>query len=71
MSTAGMNEKAGGATNRHDPAGRLKLLEVKVGIFRQILPEIFKRVPEAVILVVRDLYGLSSPVGSAATRFAC
>ena len=36
MITAGMNEKAGGATNRNDPAGRLKLLESNVGIYRQI-----------------------------------
>jgi L-lactate dehydrogenase len=35
MITAGMNEKAGGATNRSDPAGRLKLLESNVGIYRQ------------------------------------
>jgi len=54
MITAGMNEKAGGATNRNDPAGRLKLLESNVGIYRQILPEIFRMVPEAVILVVTD-----------------
>jgi L-lactate dehydrogenase len=54
MITAGMNEKAGGATNRSDPAGRLKLLESNVGIYRQILPEIFRTAPEAVILVVTD-----------------
>src|SRR6266705_1899961 len=54
MITAGMNEKAGGATNRNDPAGRLKLLESNVGIYRQILPEILRTVPEAVILVVTD-----------------
>ena len=54
MITAGMNEKAGGATNRSDPAGRLKLLESNVGIYSQILPEIFRTVPEAVILVVTD-----------------
>src|SRR5258708_35601751 len=54
MITAGMNEKAGGATNRNDPAGRLKLLEANVAIYRQILPEIFRTVPEAVILVVSD-----------------
>src|SRR5713101_9140991 len=41
MITAGMNEKAGGAINRGDPAGRLKLLESHVGIYKQILPEIF------------------------------
>ncbi len=54
MIAAGMNEKAGGATNRNDPAGRLKLLESNVGVYRQILPEIFRTVPEALILVVTD-----------------
>jgi L-lactate dehydrogenase len=49
-----MNEKAGGATNRSDPAGRLKLLESNVSIYSQILPEIFRTAPEAVILVVTD-----------------
>ncbi|HMJ86987.1 MAG TPA: hypothetical protein VK504_27600 [Vicinamibacterales bacterium] len=54
MITAGMNEKAGGATDRNDPAGRLKLLASNVGVYRQVLPEIFKAAPEAVILVVTD-----------------
>jgi hypothetical protein len=54
MITVGMNEKAGGATNRNDPAGRLKLLESNVGIYKQILPEIFSTVPGPVILVVTD-----------------
>jgi L-lactate dehydrogenase len=54
MITAGMNEKTGGATNRNDPAGRLKLLESNVAVYRQVLPEIFKTAPEAVILVVTD-----------------
>src|SRR6202521_283281 len=54
MITAGINEKAGSATNRSDPAGRLKLLESNVGIYGKILPEIFRAVPEAVILVVTD-----------------
>ena len=54
MITVGMNEKAGGATNRNDPTGRLKLLESNVDIYRQILPEIYRAAPEAVILVVTD-----------------
>jgi len=54
MITAGVNEKTGGATNRNDPAGRLKLLESNVGVYRQVLPEIFRTAPEAVILVVTD-----------------
>jgi L-lactate dehydrogenase len=54
MITVGMNEKSGGATNRNDPSGRLKLLEANAGIYRQILPEISKAAPDAVILVVTD-----------------
>jgi L-lactate dehydrogenase len=54
MITVGMNEKAGGATNRNDPAGRLKLLESNAAIYRQILPGISKAAPDAVILVVSD-----------------
>ena len=54
MITAGLNEKGGGATNRNDPAGRLKLLESNVGIYREILPEMFRTAPEAVILIVTD-----------------
>ena len=54
MITVGMNEKAGGATNRNDPAGRLRLLESNAAIYRQILPEISKAAPDAVILVVTD-----------------
>jgi L-lactate dehydrogenase len=54
MITAGINEKTGGATNRDDPAGRLKLLESNIGVYREILPEIARTVPEAVILVVTD-----------------
>src|SRR6476660_5359808 len=49
MITAGVNEKAGGATDRSDPAGRLKLLESNVGVYKQVLPEIFKAAPKAVI----------------------
>src|SRR5437868_6393159 len=32
MITAGVNEKAGGATDRNDPAGRLRLLEANAAI---------------------------------------
>jgi L-lactate dehydrogenase len=54
MITAGMNEKNGGATNRNDPAGRLRLLDVNVDVYNQILPQLAKAAPEAVILVVTD-----------------
>src|SRR6201996_2293072 len=35
---AGVNEKAGGATDRNDPAGRLRLLEPNVKVFQDIVP---------------------------------
>jgi len=31
---AGINEKSGGATDRGDPAGRLRLLETNVGVYK-------------------------------------
>jgi L-lactate dehydrogenase len=54
MITAGVNEKAGGATDRNDPAGRLKLLDMNAAIYDQILPELLKAAPDAVVLVVTD-----------------
>ena len=54
MITAGLNEKTGGATDRNDPAGRLKLLDANLGVYRDIVPQLLKVVPEAVILVVTD-----------------
>jgi L-lactate dehydrogenase len=54
MITAGVNEKAGGATDRSDPTGRLRLLEKNVEVYREILPQLFSVAPEAVILVVTD-----------------
>jgi L-lactate dehydrogenase len=54
MVTAGANEKTGGATDRNDPAGRLRLLDANAAVYREILPHLFKVAPEAVILVVTD-----------------
>jgi L-lactate dehydrogenase len=54
MITAGVNEKSGGATDRGDPAGRLKLLDTNAAIYREIVPQIVAAAPEAVILVVTD-----------------
>jgi L-lactate dehydrogenase len=54
MITAGVNEKTGGATDRSDPAGRLKLLDQNVDVYRQILPQLLRVAPEAVVLVVTD-----------------
>lgn len=52
--TAGVNEKAGGATDRSDPAGRLRLLHENVEVYREIVPQLFSAVPNAVILVITD-----------------
>jgi len=54
MITAGVNEKSGGATDRSDPAGRLKLLDTNAAIYREIVPQVVAAAPEAVILVVTD-----------------
>jgi len=54
MITSGLNEKGGGATNRNDPEGRLKLLEKNAAIYRDIVPNIVRAAPEAVILAVTD-----------------
>lgn len=54
MVTAGINEKAGGATDRNDPQGRLRLLDINAEIYRDIVPRIVRAAPRAVILVVTD-----------------
>jgi L-lactate dehydrogenase len=54
MVTAGTNEKSGGATDRADPMGRLKLLDINVGVYKDILPRLFAVAPRAVIMVVTD-----------------
>jgi L-lactate dehydrogenase len=54
MITAGVNEKAGGATDRSDPAGRLRLLDKNVGVYRDILPQLLTVAPNAVVLAVTD-----------------
>jgi L-lactate dehydrogenase len=52
--TSGVNEKTGGATDRSDPQGRLKLLEKNARIFRDIVPRIVDAAPRAVLVVVTD-----------------
>jgi L-lactate dehydrogenase len=37
MVTVGINEKTGGATNRADPQGRLRLLDKNATIYRDIV----------------------------------
>jgi len=54
MITAGVNEKTGGATDRSDPAGRLRLLDTNAKVYEEIVPQIVQSAPEAVILVVTD-----------------
>ncbi len=54
MLTAGVNEKSGGATDRGDPQGRLRLLDTNAGIYRDIVPKVVAAAPRAVLLVVTD-----------------
>jgi L-lactate dehydrogenase len=54
MITAGINEKSGGATDRSDPEGRLRLLDKNAAIYREIVPRVVRGAPDAVILVVTD-----------------
>ena len=54
MLTIGVNEKAGGATDRSDPEGRLKLLAKNKAIFQGVVPRIAKAAPDCILLVVTD-----------------
>ena len=52
--TAGVNERAGGATDRSDPQGRLRLLDTNAKVYAQIVPQVASVAPEAVLMVVTD-----------------
>ena len=67
MITAGVNEKTGGATDRNDPAGRLKLLATNAKIYRDIVSHVVPAAPDAVILVVTDP---PDPLADVARRLA-
>ncbi len=54
MITAGANEKTGGATDRNDPAGRLRLLDTNAAIYKNIIPQLHTVAPQALVLVVTD-----------------
>ena len=54
MITAGENEQTGGATDRDDPRGRLRLLGANAEVYRDVVPKIVAAAPEAVLLVVTD-----------------
>src|SRR4051794_8603686 len=51
---AGVNEKGGGATDRDDARGRLKLLKTNAEIYRDAVPRIVAAAPEAVLVAVTD-----------------
>jgi L-lactate dehydrogenase len=51
---AGVNEKGGGATDRDDGQGRLKLLETNAAVFRDVVPRIVAAAPDAVLVAVTD-----------------
>ncbi len=52
--TAGINEQAGEAIDRNDNLGRLRLLPDNALIYKEIIPNIVRVVPNAPILVVTD-----------------
>jgi L-lactate dehydrogenase len=52
--TSGVNEKTGGATDRNDPQGRLRLLDKNAAIYRDIVPHIVRAAPNAVLVAVTD-----------------
>jgi L-lactate dehydrogenase len=52
--TSGVNEKTGGATDRNDPQGRLRLLEKNAAIYRDIVPKIVRAAPKSVLVAVTD-----------------
>ena len=54
MITVGVNEQQGGATDRSDPRGRLRLLEPNAEVYRSVVPRIVDAAPDAVLLVVTD-----------------
>jgi len=54
MITAGVNEATGGATDRNDPAGRLRLLDTNVGVYADIISKLKEIEPNVLALVVTD-----------------
>jgi L-lactate dehydrogenase len=52
--TSGVNERTGGAIDRSDPEGRLKLLDQNAAIYREIVPRIVRAAPMAVLVAVTD-----------------
>jgi L-lactate dehydrogenase len=54
MITAGVNEKSGGATDRSDPTGRLRLLQANAAVYQEIVAQVHHAAPSAHVLVVTD-----------------
>jgi L-lactate dehydrogenase len=52
--TVGVNEKTGGATDRNDTAGRLRLLDINVGVYSDIISRLQAVEPNVLALVVSD-----------------
>ncbi|MCU1459016.1 MAG: lactate dehydrogenase [Actinomycetia bacterium] len=52
--TAGVNEKAGGATDRSDTEGRLRLIGTNAKVYADVVPQIVAAAPDAVLMVVTD-----------------
>src|SRR4029450_707531 len=52
--TAGGNERAGGATDRSDSQGRLRLLDTNAKVYAEIVPKVVAAAPQAVLMVVTD-----------------
>jgi L-lactate dehydrogenase len=52
--TAGVNGKAGGATDRSDGQGRLRLLDTNAKVYADVVPKVMAIAPQAVLMVVTD-----------------
>lgn len=65
--TAGVNERQGGATDRNDPAGRLRLLGTNAEVYGEIVPRVVAAAPTALLLVVTDP---PDPLADVARRIA-
>jgi L-lactate dehydrogenase len=50
----GINEKAGGAMDRNDPAGRLRLLGANARTIADIVPKIVNAAPDATLMVITN-----------------
>lgn len=59
--TSGVNERTGGATDRNDPQGRLRLLDKNAEIYRDKFPRIVDAAPRAVLVVVSGMTRFGGP----------